>query len=784
MDQMTRKNALIDLKNLLEENGIECWITCGTLLGAIREGDLLSYDKDIDLAIDAKDKYKVIETIEKDKDFFFYKIWRRELAVIKNNVKIDIFCTSKVGYNRYYYSYRKNSFTGKWDTEQIQILLDKNFYPLKEIDFLGTRFHTPNNAEKYLEDAYGDWKTDKPEWQSSTIAWHPTHRQIGIILPVFGDGKTTIESIKSTLPSDWYRLYIGHNGKLNEDQREYYNELVKEGHFVFEFPNRSTEKSMKRYLKTEANTPYLLFLNESVVIDNNFKIQNLTTILDCYQDINTVYAGEDDEDLNYQKSYAGRTQTQVKYSKTSKKSDVYMMKRLKESKRNYKVYVPGFDIKRCPIKTTERKESGLVEIKELGSKSKRVGVIIINFLRPDTTIRCIESLREVDPSINIYVGDQDLDNEKLKQKCQDVGAYHVNLPYDCGIGVARNLLVERIKADGHKYVLWGDNDFIFNENFNIDDTIKILETREDVGVVGGSLIEHGRLQHYERLMYYDRSREILVLIPLEYTYTEPMDIDGIKYYDCDMTFNFCVARTDVFNDKVKWSEEIKVKYEHSFYFIQLKEHSPYKVVYCPSFQAIHAKVRTDEYNKFRNRKTDETEYKESLNLKVGYCIGDTGWDYTEGRPLNIENIKAQNPIVGNKKTIKKEPVFYSEEIQSSDNMKSVVQLLAEYSTDLILLKETCKQAVKYKSLKENVNSLFVGVNEGLKNKIIKKFTIEGFELQGNSLKRDDVVIHLLPIDNIAQTKTFPFFDWTFRVPFPVLRYLDNTFGKGWDKDNV
>lgn len=264
-----------------------------------------------------------------------------------------------------------------------------------------------------------------------------------------------------------------------------------------------------------------------------------------------------------------------------------------------------------------------------------IGCVIINFLRPDSTIKCVDSLLKQCPNINIYLGDQDSKNIKLKGYYNQSNIKYVELPFDCGISYARNRLVTQALNDGCKYFMWCDNDFIFDTSLNLSHPLIILESNEEIGVVGGSIKKNNVLMHYEKFIYYDKERGILTYVPISITHPEEKIISDIKYYDCDITFNYCLAKKEVWNDdRVRWYEKIKVKYEHSSWFIKLQQYSKYKVVYCPTFSAHHEHVGSNEYNVYRFRSSDEKEFSSHFNLKCMFSIGEKGWDFIKSQMIN------------------------------------------------------------------------------------------------------------------------------------------------------
>lgn len=378
-------------------------------------------------------------------------------------------------------------------------------------------------------------------------------------------------------------------------------------------------------------------------------------------------------------------------------------------------------------------------------KYNNIGCMVINFLRPDATIKCIDSLLIQIPDIQIYLGDQDI-HSKLKDYYQIPNIHYYSLPYDCGISVARNQLITQALKDGCDYFMWIDNDFVFDNNFNLSHAITILEQNKKIGVVGGSLKKNGVLCNYERFMYYDRPRGILTYVPIKYTHPKPKYINDIEYYDCDITFNFCVAKKELWeNPQLRWNEKIKVKYEHSTFFLLLQQYSNYKVAYCPSFSAHHEHVGTQQYQNFRMRSGDEEEFSNFFKLKCMFAIGEAGRDFIQKTPaINTPKIMEN---------------LQSENIQEP---KNDIELLNNHGLIPILLNYSCLNIIKKKQI---ISPYYLGF----------KSEEELYDAKQITNQKHIYELYTLP------TKPTQLNGAKILVPCSVITYLEKTFGKNWKR---
>ena len=148
--------ALVDLNRAFEEAGARCFLISGTLLGLIREGGIIGWDKDIDVGI-------FTEECPEDLEVFFqrhkqFRLGRVDLssdrvrAVHRNGTAIDIFPHYPEGELRWH----DGTATRWWNTP----------FGLKKMKFLGIDQYVPEDPEKYLDENYGDWRTPDPHFDA------------------------------------------------------------------------------------------------------------------------------------------------------------------------------------------------------------------------------------------------------------------------------------------------------------------------------------------------------------------------------------------------------------------------------------------------------------------------------------------------------------------------------------------------------------------------------------------------------------------------------------------
>ena len=173
-DYLTRmKDMLFDILNIFEELNIRHWIDDGTLLGIIRDGELIPWDHDVDIGISGKSAEKVVKNWYK----FFPKYLVRKKTVnsiwlpgdiwdikvrtpweklIHINFHIDLFVKYKV--NSHYH----------WiDCGAFKHIADKFYDNLDSIAWEGRDVPIPCNVEEYLNIRYGNWRIPDKNYEPS-----------------------------------------------------------------------------------------------------------------------------------------------------------------------------------------------------------------------------------------------------------------------------------------------------------------------------------------------------------------------------------------------------------------------------------------------------------------------------------------------------------------------------------------------------------------------------------------------------------------------------------------
>ena len=166
------KKMLLKTIDILNEKGFKYWLEAGTLLGILRDGDLIPWDYDADLGIPAESADEIMKL--RFEFFPNYLIKRRriqtpwlpgDMRVIKVktpwekirqiNFHIDLFCVYPV----------KDKY--RWVDSNALKHVDRKYYDtLSTIQWEGRTINIPNYVEEYLSLRYGNWQVPERNYNA------------------------------------------------------------------------------------------------------------------------------------------------------------------------------------------------------------------------------------------------------------------------------------------------------------------------------------------------------------------------------------------------------------------------------------------------------------------------------------------------------------------------------------------------------------------------------------------------------------------------------------------
>lgn len=156
--QKGAKEDLQIIKKIFEDKDIKFFLIWGTCLGAVREGNFIEHDDDIDLGVieetPSKKRQEVCEAIRQAgfKIIAFTNYQSCTWIMCERKVETSICWFQKEGDN---FIWRNGEREGRVDVQIPSYL----FARFKEVDLAGNRYLIPDPPEPYLERAYPDWRT-------------------------------------------------------------------------------------------------------------------------------------------------------------------------------------------------------------------------------------------------------------------------------------------------------------------------------------------------------------------------------------------------------------------------------------------------------------------------------------------------------------------------------------------------------------------------------------------------------------------------------------------------
>ena len=219
--------ALREVKEVFDKHGIEFWLDCGTLLGAVRDGKFIPWDSDIDLGTWGEEVHKIACACKElqDMGFVIGYLFTKYTGFGPSAIPYQIRIRKKYGVDLFLYSLNGNVAAITWfiirqpigyfqwilkvqDYNKIEqatcitkglvkvshvlpyslrewiikhtefislkigwyrgilvVIPSHYFKNLSTIEFYGMEFRVPTKTEEYLAYRYGkDWKVPKKDY--------------------------------------------------------------------------------------------------------------------------------------------------------------------------------------------------------------------------------------------------------------------------------------------------------------------------------------------------------------------------------------------------------------------------------------------------------------------------------------------------------------------------------------------------------------------------------------------------------------------------------------------
>jgi hypothetical protein len=231
-------------------------------------------------------------------------------------------------------------------------------------------------------------------------------------------------------------------------------------------------------------------------------------------------------------------------------------------------YVPA-EMRRIHAEFKSGKRSAMQQYQQPAGSLSRVAVMIKTFLRDGYLMACLNGLEKNFSDAKIVVVDDGYESkEKITRYAELRRKKHACLwlPFDSGFGAKANAAIPYCDKE---YVLIGSDDFDFADpkaRAGVEAMQKVLDAVPSLALVSG----HVNGRPYEFI--WEVGEKSLREVPACHGSGE---VDGVKYNIVDLTVNYSLIRTKVFQPQygeIRWDGgEVKIGGgEHSGFFIDLQ----------------------------------------------------------------------------------------------------------------------------------------------------------------------------------------------------------------------
>lgn len=227
------------------------------------------------------------------------------------------------------------------------------------------------------------------------------------------------------------------------------------------------------------------------------------------------------------------------------------------------------------------------------AKKNAIAIGIKTFLRENSLFKTLDAIEEYFPfPYRLYIVDDGKISDQKEYRYQQLesnGHMIIRLPYNCGISVGRNKIIENIREE---YLLLMDDDIVLQDGESIIHMKNVLDSKENIGLCSGMLFwENGNYvanENYQKGLRFEFDKGLLFRYP---SVKKMHKTNGSLFLYADQVVNFFIAKKAIFNE-VKWDDRIKVEWEHIDFFLSLQK-TDWEATVCLDAKATHLRPEDD-----------------------------------------------------------------------------------------------------------------------------------------------------------------------------------------------
>lgn len=167
MNNELARKALSDFSDLMNACKLEFFLVFGTLLGCVRDNDLISGDTDIDVGI--WQQADLSEVLKRCNQYGFTPgpSTRDDSNRADKISNITFYYRNKIAIDVYRHVLEGEKLHCGFAVGSNQLLYEVSPFTLMSKEFLGSEYLVPEDFEQYLVECYGVWKTPQPDFETA-----------------------------------------------------------------------------------------------------------------------------------------------------------------------------------------------------------------------------------------------------------------------------------------------------------------------------------------------------------------------------------------------------------------------------------------------------------------------------------------------------------------------------------------------------------------------------------------------------------------------------------------